>query len=514
MRLADHVFVCFMIALFLGCVLRDPRSDHYPFRSFDPLPDAVEYAVVAANIHTGVGPYLSINHNRIPSRYPFGFPLLIIPFYQLLGDDIANAYYASVFFGALSIALMFSLARSLFPGTSVAHWATFFLGSCSLFLTFSALVMSEVCSIFLALLALNLAARLRPTSSFICFALLGLILGYAVLVRTANILIIAPVQLYLLLERRVRLFSRSLLAIVVALGACAVLLLVYNAHIFGSFVRNGYTIYTPRTLFSWDFFRENALPYVQTLALARGGKSIWLEGPFYGWIIPPLAAFGLVTLQWDRRRSLIAFLAAWVASFYVFYSFYFFYDFRFFLPALPLLFLTAAIGLSRALRSLDGLHRLVVSMLTIALYLAQPFSGGVSPLRTAAHNRTTDTPPANYHHVREINAYMERVGAQPGTHFVLSALNLVYHDYYSSKRYTLVPLSQGQEYERAPEIAAIIGAPAVDALLDRGCVVYASDFRVDDAPTQASLRELAEKYRLERVADIGTSLFRVWRKTM
>ncbi len=513
MRSADRVFLGLLIALFLGCVVRDPHSDRYPFRSFDPLPDAVEYAVVAANIHAGVGPYLSVNGREIPSRYPFGFPLLILPFYVALGNDIANSYYASVCCGALSMALMFALARALFPEVSVARWATFFLGSCSLFLTFSGLIMTEVCSIFLALLALNLAARIGPQSHARAFAALGLVLGYAVLVRTANVLMVPPIALYLLVERRARLPSRSLLALLLALAACAVPLLAYNAWVFGSWIRNGYDVYTPRTLFAWRFFRAHALPYLETLALATGGKSIWLEGPFYGWIVPALAALGLIALQRERRRGVIALFAAWMASFYLFYASYFFDDFRFFVPALPLLLLVAAVGVSRLLHSLGNRSGWIVSALVIALYLAQPFSSGVSPLRAALHNRTTDAPPANYHHVREINAYMARIGARPETHFVLSALNLVYHDYYSSKRYTLVPLSPGQEYQRAPEVAAIIGAPTVDALLDRGCLVYASDFRVDDPATRASWQALSERYRLERIADLGASLFRVRRKT-
>ena len=159
MRRGDLAFLGLIVALFLACVVRDPRSDELPFRSFHPLPDAIEYAVGAASLNAGRGLMLTINGHPIPSRYPLGFPLVVALCYRLLGDDIANAYWVSVALGASTIPLMFCLALAVTADRRVARWSAFFFATSSLILSFATLVMSEMCSVCLALLALNLAVN-------------------------------------------------------------------------------------------------------------------------------------------------------------------------------------------------------------------------------------------------------------------------------------------------------------------------------------------------------------------
>ena len=509
MRMRDAAFLGILIVVFLACVVRDPRSDSLPFRSFHPLPDAIEYAVGAANIEAGRDLTLEINGHAIPSRYPFGFPLVIALFYRLLGNDIVNAYCVSIVFGAASIPALFMLVRALVPEAGVACWSAFFFATNSLVLSFAPLVMTELCSVFVALLALNLAVRVVPKRGTLGFVALGVVLGFGILVRTANVLMIPPIVLYLGWVHGRQLGARQGLAVLGPLAGAVGLLLLYNTRVFGSPFRDGYALYTPRTLFAWRFVAASALPYFRTLALAQGGKTLWLDGPFYSPLVPLLAVVGLATLRGARHRCVRGLAVTWIVLFYCFYASYFFYDFRFFLPVLPVVLLLAACGLGFVLQRLGTFPRAIVSVLVIGLYLLQPLSGGWSSLDAARHNRGTREPPLNYLYVQAVNAYMDRIGARPETHFVLSALNLVYHDHYSSKRYTILPLSRDQEYARVPELAPMIGGPDLDALLAQGREVYVSDFAADDEATRGAFRALVASYRLEPVPVPGITLARL-----
>jgi 4-amino-4-deoxy-L-arabinose transferase-like glycosyltransferase len=434
---------------------------------------------------------------------------VIALFYRLLGDDIVNSYWVSVVLGAASIPLMFRLALDLTADRRVARWSAFFFATSSLILSFAPLVMSEMCSVFLALFGLAIAVRTRSATSASRLVALGTVLGFGLLVRASNVLMIPPIVLYLAWSEGRRFGVRQWVALFGPICGAVGVLMVYNTTVFGSPLRDGYALHAPRTLFAWRFFAVSALPYFRTLVLANGGKTLWLEGPFYGPLIPLLAAVGVVALSRAGRRDFIGIAGVWILSFYLFYAFYFFYDFRFFLPVLPILLLLAACGLGAMLRRATTVQHTIVGSFVVALHIAQPFSGGVSPLAAARRNRSLREAPANYMYVQALNAYMERIGARSETHIVLSALNLVYLDHYSSKHYTIAPLSPHQEYARVPELAPIVASPRIADLLAQGREIYVSEFGADDDDARAALRAIAERYRLEPVAAPDTRLARI-----
>ena len=504
----DAVFVAGMVAVFLVCVVRNPSSDTHPFRSFDPLPDAIEYAVGAANLNAGRGLTLGIDGHFIPSRFPIGFPLLIALCYRLLGDDVANAYWVSVALAAATIPLVYWTAMLVAGDRRAARWSAFLFATGSLTLSFAPLVMSETCSAFLTVLALGLTLRCGRTSGAAAAAALGLVLGFGLLVRTANLIVLAPIGLHLVRTVGRRWGIRRWLALLAPIAAVAAALLVFDARVFGSPWRSGYALYTPRVLFAPRFFAANAGAYFRTLALAVGGKALWLDGPFYGPLLPLLASVGVAVLWRAGERPLVGLFGSWLAVFYLFYASYFYYDFRFFTPVMPLVTILAAVGLAAALAPLPARPRAALAAIAIALHLLQPFSVGTSPLAAAWRNRLARRAPANYQHVQAVNAYMTAIGATAATHVVVSPLNLVYFDHYSNQRYALAPLSHDQEYARVPEVATALGWQDVTTLLAGGRQVYVSDFGLDD-DTRPALRALAEHARLEPVAIAGGWLLRV-----
>ena len=76
---------CFVLALlfYYGAVLRIEfkRTD---FLDLDPYTDAVEYFAQANSILKEGWPTIQIGYDKLPSRYPPGYPLLMIPWLRFL----------------------------------------------------------------------------------------------------------------------------------------------------------------------------------------------------------------------------------------------------------------------------------------------------------------------------------------------------------------------------------------------------------------------------------------------
>ncbi len=76
---------CFVLALlfYYGAVLRiDFKRTH--FLNLGPYPDAVEYFAQAESILKEGAPTIQIGYDKLPSRYPPGYPLLMLPWLKLL----------------------------------------------------------------------------------------------------------------------------------------------------------------------------------------------------------------------------------------------------------------------------------------------------------------------------------------------------------------------------------------------------------------------------------------------
>ncbi len=509
MRRGDLTFLAAMIALFFLCCVQDPRSETHPFSSFHPLPDAIEYAVGASRLAAGERFDLVIDGVTIPSRYPPGFPLLIAAAYRVLGNGLANAYWVSITCGAAAIPLLFLLVQAWIGDRAAAGWATFFLATNSLVLRFAPLVMTEILSMTLALAALNLAVRLDPGSRTSGFAALGAVLGFAVMVRSANVILIPLTALTLVgcRGRMIRPGQWTAIAAPIALAVTA--LAAYNAATFGSPLRDGYAFYTPRTMFTWEAFTAQAPSYLGTLVLAHGGRTLGVDGPFYGPLIPGLLLFGMIELRRRGRTDVPWLVAAWVVVFVVFFGSYFFFDFRFFVPLLPMILVPAACGTASLLRRHPPVTRAVASTVIVLVYVVQPGSAGTSPLALARQHHAAAHPPTNHLHTRALNAYMERIGADPATDVVVTALNLVYLDHFSNRRYTIVPLSPEQDYGWVAEIRARMPWQEVDAMLAAGRRVYVTDFAAEGPALQEAYRTLAGTHRLEPV-DADARLARVY----
>lgn len=488
-----------IIAVFLIGVFKDPKSTENPFLNFDPLPDAFEYALVASNIYNGIGPYITFNYNNIPSRYPIGYPLLIIPFFIILGNDISVSYYASLTFGLLSIIFVYLIVQRLFQNDTISFLTTIFLALNPLIITFSGLTTSEISTVFFGLLSIYLAIVIQKTSKSHLFFLFGLSIGFSIVIRLTNLLFVIPILIYILESKKLKLFNSGFFLFIIGIVGCLLILIGYNYLYLGSPLKSGYDIYTPVTLFSFSFLSGNAPEYFRSLFLSIGGKSIWLNGPFYSFVIPIFFVIGIVFLLKEKQKGLLLFGAGLIIIYFIFFSFYKYYDIRFFLPIFIIIFTSAAIGVTKISLLFKWKARFMFILFVLMAYLTGVPDIKSSPLNYITQNIIRKDLPANYVNVKEINEYIEKINTDAHPYFIASSLNLAYHSYFSNGKYSVIPLDANQEYSRVPQFSNIFSKYCIDSLLQKGSMVFVSDFPSGEGFTESGINQLKIKYVLEPV---------------
>src|ERR1019366_5723502 len=74
-----------------------------------PMPDAVEYAAIAVNLDSGLGPVLHFGGNTNPARYTIGYPLMLAVAYPLLGHKPERLCLVTALTSLIAIAGLYLL---------------------------------------------------------------------------------------------------------------------------------------------------------------------------------------------------------------------------------------------------------------------------------------------------------------------------------------------------------------------------------------------------------------------
>ena len=157
---------CFVLALlfYYGAVLRIEfkRTD---FLDLGPYTDAVEYFAQAKSILKEGAPTIQIGYDKLPSRYPPGYPILMIPWLRFLPHNgILAPFRTNQTIGLLLLAgsfmFYFAIGRPLAGGL-----AALLLATQPAFITFSRSSMSDLSGgavVVLAFALVYLGTRLAP----------------------------------------------------------------------------------------------------------------------------------------------------------------------------------------------------------------------------------------------------------------------------------------------------------------------------------------------------------------
>src|SRR6266446_5768872 len=255
--------LCFILSLlfYYGTVLR------VDFKQTDlldlgPYPDAVEYFAQANSILKEGSPTIQIGYDRLPSRYPPGYPVLTIPWLRFLPHNgILAPFRTNQTMGLLLLAgsfvLYFVIGRPLAGGL-----AALLIATQPAFITFSRSSMSNLSGGALAVLAfalvyLGLASRRRWP--IYCAAV---VLGVSLSIRP-QLLFFAPLlismALFPVFQSRAKWLLHCVLVILTfALAASPYFIL--NTFAFGHPLKTGYNFWVPWFMETQKLFSVHYVP--------------------------------------------------------------------------------------------------------------------------------------------------------------------------------------------------------------------------------------------------------------
>lgn len=291
------------------------------FRRLPELPEST----LPSGIYDPLGFRSDPTTGTLEPTYPFGFPLVLVPFQALFGAE-TGTWILLVLLGLAGPLLTYCLARE--TGLSI-EWSAFSaiaLVACPLFQMQAYVPMTDVATLVLATGALLLLLRFdrNPWHG----VLLGLVLALAVLTRPANVLFFLPVAVFLLLEPRRLSWSWT----IAAGGLPGAFLQVWlNLRIYGEALTTSYGD------FSSLFRLGTVVPSLGFFA-------------FHGFIlVTPMAVLGFLASPLAIRRNTgqLLPLLALALSFIFFYATYFhaseyWWSLRFILPVFPAVIILGA----------------------------------------------------------------------------------------------------------------------------------------------------------------------------
>ena len=391
LRVATGI-LCFVLSLlfYYGAVLRIDFK-RTSFLDLGPYTDAVEYFAQANSIMKEGAPTIQIGYDKLPSRYPPGYPILMIPWLKVLPyqDIILAPFRTNQTIGLLLLlgcfALYLRIGRPLAGGL-----AALLLATQPAFVTYSRSSMSDLSCAAAAVLAfalvyLGLASRRRWP--IYCAAV---VLGVSLSIRP-QLVFFAPLLISMALFPVFRSRAKWLLhcvLVILTFALAASPYFVLNTFEFGHPLKTGYDFWVPWFTEKQMMFSVHNVPHQLAMIWSEVSAS-WDQfrvANLFGtgtYVVPAfvlLSVVGLAFLQF-RRFEISALLAGTV--FFVATASFRFVDGRFYMPILFLLVALAVLPAEWAIResfkSRYSFFGLAVLALFVLSCIGYPSQSGFKP---------------------------------------------------------------------------------------------------------------------------------------
>ena len=427
-----------------------------------PYPDATEYFAQAKELSEGRWPAIQIGYEKLPSRYPPGYPALMFPWLEILSPahSVLAPFRTNQTIGLLLLLSVFAfyayLAMPLTGGFAALSLATL-----PGFFTFSRSSLSEV-SVCLFIVTAFMFAYLgfheeRRWKIYLSAVLLGLSLNIRI-----QSLFFAPLLLVMAMLPIKKMRLRWLLhcaAIPVVFVLAASPVLVLNTIQFHSPFKTGYDFWIP-------YFGENHL-FFRLRYVPRNVGDLWRQlclrphmydaANIFGTGTSFVSAFLLLTcvgiffvrLNWFLACALLAGLSSFVATI----CFLFGQDQRLYLPLLILLIAIAVLPVTWAANNVFAGRRSIFALAIFALFaatcLGYPSRSGYethdinrSQAWDAFHFSTSPRKPTQFVAQRYFGA---RFQSESG--IVLSDIDPVYLNALLSPHFIAAPIDGNHHYK-------------------------------------------------------------------
>ena len=478
------------------------RIDYHKTALLDlgPGPDAMEYFAQAKGMLYGKWPpSIQIGYEKLPSRFPFGYPVLIVPWLKLLpaSEAILAPFRTSQTVGLVLLLGVFVTYACLAMPIS-GGFAVLLLATMPAFFTFCRASLSDLSGstfvVFAFIFAyLGLEERRRWK-----IYLGAILLGAAFDIRT-QLLFFAPLLLAMALfpgtqSRVTWLFHCVAVLLVFAIAASPVFLINYAW--FQNPFSTGYDFWVAGL--TDNLFSVHNIPKHAAMLWAEMTASwqVFSVANIFGTgthFVPPfilLTCIGLVFIK-VSRFVLCALLSGF--SLFAGTAANFFALCRYYLPVLILLIAVAVLAVDWATRMILARKQVPVACLIFGLFLLScvgfPSQSGFKPKggRAQAWDALHFTdPPRRSVAFAAVKEMVARVGKQPGV--VLSDIDPVYLNALLPKPFVAAPLDGKHRYRYSkiwrydrPEAVALVKRG-----LDQSLPVYALFSSQKDMTAQQS----------------------------
>jgi hypothetical protein len=448
-----------------------------------PHPDATEYFAQAKALERHGWPSIQIGYEKLPSRPPFGYPVLMLPWLKMLSDAdaVLAPFRTNQTLGLLLLLAVFAfytyLAMPLTGGFAVLLLATL-----PGFFTFCRSSLSDVSASVLNMLAFMFAylgvKEERRWKIYLSAVLLGLSLN----VRFQSLLF-APLLLAMALfpMRGLRwrwLLHCAVLPVVFILAAGP--LLVLNTIQFHSPFKTGYDFWAPyfkeyHLLFSIRYIPNNAINLWKEFTVQPLGyhtANIFGTGTTFVPTFLLLVCIGLFFIRIDRFVMWCAFPAVLTFLAVVLSHNDKLMDIRYYLPLLILLVTVALLPVTWAVQNILAGRRVLAAAAVFVLFGAACLG---FPSRSGYNTREFDrlqawdalhfgSPPRQSTGFIAQGRFLEDFGKQPG--IVLSDIDPVYLNSFFPSWIVAAPLDGQHRYKWSDRWH--YGQPQALALVEHG----------------------------------------------
>jgi Dolichyl-phosphate-mannose-protein mannosyltransferase len=421
-------------------------------------PDADEYFAQARALGRTGAPFIRIGFEKLPSRYPPGYPFLMLPWLKLLSssDQILAPFRTNQAVGILLLLGVFALycrrKRPIDGGMTVLLIATL-----PAFVSFSRSSLSDLSAAVAVGTTFSLIyLGLQEHKRWIVY-LAAIVLGLAFNIRM-QLIFFAPILLAMALfpvhGSRWRWLVHCLGVLVLFFMAMSPTFIL-NYKMFGSPFRTGYDFWVPAVtahpLFALRNVRPNLAMLWQEFTAHRTVfyvENIFGSGTSFVASFIVLGAAGIVMMP-KGRFFICAALAA--TTFFLGTTAYFFKDARFYLPLLLLLPAAAQIPVGWALRHWKNRRYGIIADLIVLLFilacLGYPSQSGYPPKAgrvqsyDALHFADKPRRPVNF---EAAQYFANTCATAPG--LVLSDIDSVYLNALLGDAFAAAPIDQKHRY--------------------------------------------------------------------
>jgi hypothetical protein len=434
------------VAAYLGLTFTSPFSDRHVLLNLEPYPDGVFYLNAAQNI---------ARHGKFSVTYQdFNFQPIITPLYAyvlalgfLVTSNPGVFYVINVILGAVSLIALILTLKLISPRPEVVFLGILIYFSHVMLLWLPSLPMAEnvVLSLFITCLYSYFRFlknkqwwELAITIILIC----GLVFSKYTLVGPAAVLALA-VLVKLIAHKSWQQLGWSLALFILAAGLFMFTQLQSGFNPLFLFI----TIPVERTVpqlapvkqvfYSSQFMVPNLTQYAKSLVgvFTDVGRFLWLRYPLTTIGLVGTFLVGLSWLAGKGQRGSLLFLWLFLSQFPILLIFYV-ADQRYLILTAPLL----AVGLSYLVSHVKAKARGIVTVLITLSVLLQLWTQLPLLRMLIADNWLHRSVAWQYEAVKVFNTQL------PSESYVITVLPPILVDFYSEHHYSLLPLSQKQEF--------------------------------------------------------------------